>query len=217
MAAGCIVRFAAVTVLALAATGCGEDGDPAATGRAEATSGRASEEHRSPASTGSSESDPTDGAATTDAPGSTRSTVGTDTTTAAPPDTSNGDDAPTTTRAGGPATATTDPPPRGARPDHLAATPRCEEGTGLVDLTWVPATGERPQRVDVTIRADGFETGQFDSSASLGADDSSLVWDQPQGQAVHYWRVVAGSGAGQVTSGVASFEGPSCPVDMQNG
>lgn len=200
-------RFAAAVVaLALGAAACVDDEPASPADRAGRSTSVA------PATTG--------GPTTSDEGPSTTPTPPSDSPTSAPTPTTGSDGdrpRPTSTVTTTPPTDSGGPPrgPRLAHPSGLTADPHCEDGRAVVDLAWVPATGDRPQRVEVTIRRDGFEGGEVDAGPELGPDASGLRWDRLEGQAVHYWRVVAGEGAARVVSEVATFEGPSCPVDMQ--
>jgi hypothetical protein len=91
-----------------------------------------------------------------------------------------------------------------------------ELGQGIARLDW--KTGKTPgseQRVDVTIFRDGFERGDFESTEPLPPDQSSLVWEQLRGQAIHHWRVRTLHPDGWVPSETASFEGPTCVTNWQ--
>jgi hypothetical protein len=90
-----------------------------------------------------------------------------------------------------------------------------ERRRGLARLQWTPA--EEPgtaQQIAVTIFKDGFETGQFERSERLPPRQSSLVFEDVQGQALHRWRVLTLQPAGWVPSETARFEGPTCLFDV---
>jgi hypothetical protein len=84
------------------------------------------------------------------------------------------------------------------------------------ELSWRPAR-ERgsQQRVVVTIFADGFASGNFDSSGPLDPSRVSLSWTRLRGQAFHFWQVLTLHRQGWVSSETAMFEGPLCAVDLQ--
>jgi hypothetical protein len=89
-----------------------------------------------------------------------------------------------------------------------------ERRQGLARLQWTPA--QEPgtaQQVVVTVFKDGFETGQFDRSERLPPTQSSLVFEEVQGQALHLWRVLTLQPEGWIPSETARFEGPTCLLD----
>ncbi len=103
------------------------------------------------------------------------------------------------------------PPGDSSAATDLRVDLRCsktERRKSIADLTWKPAakpgTG---QQVDVTIFEGGFERGEFDSSGLLPPDQSSLVWEQVRGPAIHFWRVLTFDGNQWVTSDTGRFEG----------
>jgi hypothetical protein len=88
-----------------------------------------------------------------------------------------------------------------------------EPGRAVARLSWTPASiPGSAQRVDVTIYS--FDT-KYDSSMLLSADQTSLVWEPLRGQAIHDWRVLTLQVNGWVPSETASFEGPTCIVEIQ--
>jgi len=93
---------------------------------------------------------------------------------------------------------------------NLQSMVECEEpGKAIAKLSWTPASSPGSiQRVDVTIYS--FEGDQFEISKPLSPDQSSLVWEQLRGQAIHDWRVLTLQSNGWVPSETASFEGPTC-------
>jgi hypothetical protein len=87
---------------------------------------------------------------------------------------------------------------------------------GIAKLSWTVAKSPgSEQRVAITIVRDGFESGEFEMSGPLAPDQSSLVWEQLHGQAIHYWRVLTLHGDKWSASETASFEGPTCVADIQ--
>lgn len=85
---------------------------------------------------------------------------------------------------------------------------------GRALLEWEPA--QEPgseQEVQVTIFREGFDTGDFVSSKALPPDQTSLLFDQVAGQALHRWRVVTRHGTDLVPSDTARFTGPICVYD----
>ena len=101
---------------------------------------------------------------------------------------------------------------------QLAASVECspyERWKGWARLSWTPAqiAGE-DQRIDVTIFKDGFETQRFESSKALGPTESSYLFENVQGQALHRWRVVTRTGDQLVFSETSRFEGPICVGDV---
>jgi hypothetical protein len=86
---------------------------------------------------------------------------------------------------------------------------------GLARLQWTPAE-ERgtAQQVVVTIFKDGFETGRFERSERLTPTQSSFVFEQVRGQALHFWRVLTRQSEGWIPSETARFEGPTCLFDV---
>jgi hypothetical protein len=92
---------------------------------------------------------------------------------------------------------------------------RLERRKGLARLEWTPA--QEPgtaQQVAVTIFKDGFETGQFERSERLPPSQSSLAFEDVQGQALHRWRVLTLQPEGWVPSETARFTGPVCIGDV---
>lgn len=149
-----------------------------------------------------------------------------------------GSEAPTSQTTDEPTTSTTSPPDTvsevptsqtlpdgrllppdesGRAASDLKADGRCREDNprrGVVDLRWAAATvAGVEQRVQLTIFPEGFETGRYFLSESLPPDATALVWDQPQGQAIHQWRVLTRSDDGWVPSETARFTGPMCISD----
>ena len=99
-----------------------------------------------------------------------------------------------------------------------SARPGCSETEarrGFVRLGWRPATRRgRSQRVAVTVRRDGFETGRYALGRELSPERKSLVWTRLQGQAIHFWVVLTRTPTGWLASEPSSFEGPTCVADM---
>jgi hypothetical protein len=88
--------------------------------------------------------------------------------------------------------------------------------TGIANLNWnAAAPSGSEQRIALTIFPDGFETGNFEVTEALPPNQSSLVWEPLEGQAIHYWRVLTLHSKGWVPSDTASFEGPTCVADYQ--
>lgn len=84
-------------------------------------------------------------------------------------------------------------------------------GKGFADLKWTPAHQRGlEQKLQVTIYKEGFESGNFQVSEALTPDRASYRWSRPEGQAIHYWRVLTRHSDGWVPSETAKFEGPSC-------
>jgi hypothetical protein len=81
----------------------------------------------------------------------------------------------------------------------------------LVTLNWTP-TGSGEQRVVISTRQDGLDSGNAGASAALDAGRSTyqLLDSQPGG--VYYWRVLTRSGDGWAASETAQFEGPTCAL-----
>jgi hypothetical protein len=89
-----------------------------------------------------------------------------------------------------------------------------EPWKGIVRLSWAVARDRgSEQRVVVTIYRDGFETGKFDASEALPADQSLLVWERLSPGIIQFWMVLTRHGDGWVPSEQSSFEGPVCAVD----
>jgi hypothetical protein len=82
-------------------------------------------------------------------------------------------------------------------------------------MRWT-ASGAGRQRVDVSVLSNGFDTGQFESSAVLSPNTTDLVWERAHGEAQHRWRVLTRTPDGWVSSRQALFSGPGCVgVDTQ--
>jgi hypothetical protein len=80
----------------------------------------------------------------------------------------------------------------------------------LVKLQWTPASQQgSEQRIVVTIFSDGFRRGAFDVSSPLSSNQTSLVWDKLQGEAIHHWKVLTLQPSGWVLSQTGTFEGPT--------
>ena len=79
----------------------------------------------------------------------------------------------------------------------------------IVAMAWRPS-GAGAQRVDVTVTADGFDTGNFLSSDPLDPSKGTLEWHAAEGEAVHRWRVLTRTDGGWTPSATATFEGPGC-------
>jgi hypothetical protein len=110
--------------------------------------------------------------------------------------------------AGGPGAAT-----------NLDAKVECsktELRKGIAKLSWRAASiPGREQRIAVTIYS--FDSGQFETTGPLPSDQSSYVWDQLHGQAIHFWLVLNLHENGWLPSEIASFEGPTCVADFVPG
>ena len=88
---------------------------------------------------------------------------------------------------------------------------RSKAGRAVVDLKWQSASQPgAEQRIAVTIYGDGFETGRFDLSQPLPAEQTFLEWDLLKGQAFHNWRVITWRDGTWVPSETGRFEGPTC-------
>lgn len=87
---------------------------------------------------------------------------------------------------------------------------------GVVQFSWTPsATRGDAQRIDITTVRGGFERGQFTSLDEIGPELSSLRWEEVQGQAIHFWRVMTLHGDQWAASETAEFEGPTCIADYE--
>lgn len=86
---------------------------------------------------------------------------------------------------------------------------------GLAQLSWTPADppGEE-QRVVVTIFKEGFESGAFEESKALPADQETFLLESVHGQAIHRWRVLTVTATSENPSETALFEGPVCIGDV---
>lgn len=106
------------------------------------------------------------------------------------------------------------PPGDSGAATNLQSMVECESpGKAIARLSWTPAASPGTvQRVDVTIYT--FEGDQFESSKLLPPGQDSLVWEQLKGQAIHDWRVLTLQADGWVPSKIASFEGPTCVVEV---
>jgi hypothetical protein len=111
-----------------------------------------------------------------------------------------------------------DPLPGGpAAATDLRADTRCDD-TGsrkaVADLSWtVAVVAGSEQLVAVTKFREGFDTGNFDVSASLAADATSLTWRNVSPGGVQYWRVLTRHGNSWAPSNTAMFTGPTCVTD----
>lgn len=102
--------------------------------------------------------------------------------------------------------------------DRLASEPGCssqEPRRGTVTLRWDPADEQgNEQRVQLTYRRDGFNTGQYDLSGRLASDQDHLLWDHDlQPGLIHQWRVLTRHGDTWVPSTTGEFEGETCIGD----
>lgn len=198
------------------AAGCGgDDGGGIATGAGPSTSSR-----NGTLVTGSSTSSTTAGVATTDS-----TSQGPDTRPDTPPEPTVATDAPTTTEPVGTIGEGTGLPPEpppvgevtvggGGAATGLAADPRCDPGDlarSLVTLNWTPS-GSGEQRVVVSTRQDGLDSGNAMASAPLDAGRSTYQIRDSQPGGVYYWRVLTRSGDGWAASDTAQFEGPTCAL-----
>ena len=98
----------------------------------------------------------------------------------------------------------------------LAANPACgADGTPRVTFRWQAAiVAGAAQRVDVSVRQDGFEVGEFESSDRLAPDASDFVFDgRMEPGLIHVWRVLTDQGGRWVSSPVETFTGPLCGRD----
>jgi len=187
-------RWALVVLVVLAACGGGDD-DGGAGVVASATTSAARPPEASPTSpaptTGGSSSSSSAPPSTSGTPGP--STDGAVSTSTAPEDTSP-------IVNGGPSAATS-----------LNAASSCE-GTPpapVVRFRWQPS-GAGEQRLDVTVLADGFETGDYETVARLAAGADGFDWGGAAGEAEHRWRVLTRSGDVWVASDTAVVAGPGC-------
>jgi hypothetical protein len=100
---------------------------------------------------------------------------------------------------------------------NLVAQPDCDPevpGRSLARLSWTAALRPgREQRVAVTIYANGFERGEFDTSKVLQPHETNFVWKQLRGQAIHFWTVLTLQGERWVPSEPGKFVGPTCVMD----
>jgi len=194
---------AAILVLAMTA-GCGDDD---ATGVA--ASGPTSSANPAALETGSSTSVPGQEAApesTVAPPGpQSDSTATTSATVPEPPVGSPG--LPPEPPPAGPVTLG-----GGQAATGLVADPRCDPAAlarPLVTFTWNPS-GSGEQRLVVSTRQDGFESGIFTSSEPLEADRTSYQLSDSQSGGVYYWRVLTRAGDAWAASETAQFDGPTC-------
>ncbi len=102
--------------------------------------------------------------------------------------------------------------------EGLEVSARCHETkprTAVVTLSWdTPAAAAgRSQRVDISKLHEGFDTGTFETTASLAADVDGVAVEGPEPGLYYYWRVLNHAGNGWVTSKVERFEVPICPWD----
>ena len=89
-------------------------------------------------------------------------------------------------------------------------------GLAVASLRWAPAA-ERglQQRVAVSLFEDGFERGDFETSAALSVDRSVMEWSRVHGRAFHFWRVLTLHDDGWHPSPTFRFEGVACIFDQR--
>jgi len=81
-------------------------------------------------------------------------------------------------------------------------------------LEWTPAVDEGvSQRVQITIF--DFDSQDVDTTETLPPGQSTLIFDQLEGQALHFWRVLTEHPGGTVPSETGEFRGVTCPVDIE--
>lgn len=118
-----------------------------------------------------------------------------------------------------------DPPPSGvtAAPSRsagatgLRSEPRCDPdapSVGLADLFWSPAAEPGDQRVAVTTRSNGFDTGNYAVTRPLRPDTATHTLREVQAGGVYYWRVLTQHGDQWHASDTATFTGPTCVHDQ---
>lgn len=148
-------------------------------------------------------------------PGPTVTVPGASSTSAAPV---------TTTRpTGRGAPLPSDPPPSGVSQGSgrrqaidLRAEPRCDpqaRSVGLADLFWSPVSGGAEQRVAVTTRKTGFDTGSYAVTDSLAPGTVTYTFRELQPGAEYYWRILTRDGDEWIASLTAGFTGPMCIED----
>jgi hypothetical protein len=120
------------------------------------------------------------------------------------------------TTLGGPGLPTQPPPSEpvttgggGSSATGLNALPGCEGARALVKLAWTPA-GTGDQRVAVSARPDGLDTGNYTASETLPPARATYELRDSQPGGVYYWRVLTRRGDAWVASATAQFEGPTC-------
>jgi len=79
----------------------------------------------------------------------------------------------------------------------------------LVKLFWDPA-GSAEQAVAVSARPDGLDGGNYTTSETLPASQSTYELRESQPGGIYYWRVLTRGGDGWLASATATFEGPTC-------
>lgn len=97
----------------------------------------------------------------------------------------------------------------------LKADPECGLGNEAVThLSWRPATTRgSSQVVVVTAFANGFETGNYQSSPALGPGAAAFDWTDTTANSAYRWRVMTKHGQTWAPSEISSFIGPSCGVE----
>jgi len=98
----------------------------------------------------------------------------------------------------------------------LTAEPGCStDGRSVATLRWTPAISRGvEQRVDVAHRLDGFEIGEYASSAPLLPDEAELVWDGGlEPGLLHAWRVLTRQDDTWASSDAATFSALLCGRD----
>lgn len=98
----------------------------------------------------------------------------------------------------------------------LEALEGCDEvdrTRSVMTLGWTPASDVGPQRVGVTTRKDGFDTGTYAVTEALSGQQSTYAIQDLQAGGVYYWRVLTLHDDGWVHSRTASFTAPICVED----
>lgn len=106
-------------------------------------------------------------------------------------------------------------------PSALAYAARCDENTpraSIISLRWTATPGEDVvgQRVDISKFPEGFDTGRFDTTGTLGAAFSTAAVAGPEPGIMYYWRVWTMTADGAITSRVERFDVPTCPADSMD-
>jgi hypothetical protein len=96
----------------------------------------------------------------------------------------------------------------------LRAVPACEGARSIERLSWEPAKQRgSEQRIAVSTREDGFETGVYRVSAALSAGATRYTLRELQPGGVYQWRVLTRHGDRYDTSDTATFDARACAVD----
>ena len=104
--------------------------------------------------------------------------------------------------------------------NSLGANPHCasDQPRAVADLSWTVAVSlGDDQRVAVTMFSDGFQTGNYQVSPSLGPGTNGYTWRGVNPGGVEIWRVLTRHGGTWTPSQDSRFTGPTCPFDQANG